>query len=73
MLVIGGSGLLAQADAREQLRRCVDNEVEALTQLSNARAAVGNLRRYEKDTLLNMANAEAVAKYRKEWDEAEAK
>ncbi|MGT3135633.1 hypothetical protein, partial [Klebsiella pneumoniae] len=32
-----------------------------------------NLRRYEKDTLLNMANAEAVAKYRKEWDEAEAK
>ncbi|MEE8615645.1 MAG: methyl-accepting chemotaxis protein [Roseateles sp.] len=73
MLLIGGSGLLAQADAREQLRRFVDNDVEALTQLSNARAAVGNLRRYEKDTLLNLANAEAVAKYRKEWDEAEAK
>jgi methyl-accepting chemotaxis protein len=73
MLLIGGSGLLAQSDAREQLKRFVDNDVEALTQLSNARAAVGNLRRYEKDTLINMADTQAVAKYRKDWDEAEAK
>ncbi|CAM3814172.1 methyl-accepting chemotaxis protein [Roseateles saccharophilus] len=73
MLLIGGSGLLAQSDAREQLKRFVDNDVEALAQLSNARAAVGNLRRYEKDTLINMADAQTVAKYRKDWEEAEAK
>jgi len=72
MLLIGGSGLLAQSDASGQLRRFVDNDVEAQAQLSNARAAVGNLRRYEKDTLINMADAQAVAKYRKDWDEAEA-
>lgn len=73
MLLIGGSGLLDQSDAREQLRRFVDNDVQALAQLSNARAAVGNLRRYEKDTLINMADAQTVAKYRRDWDEAEAK
>ena len=73
MLLIGGSGLLAQSDARDQLKRFVDNDVDALAQLSNARAAVGNLRRYEKDTLINMADATAVARYRKEWDESEQK
>ena len=73
MLLIGGSGLLAQSDASAQLKRFVDNDVEAQAQLSNARAAVGNLRRYEKDTLINMADSAAVAKYRKEWDEAEQK
>ncbi|MGM9484286.1 methyl-accepting chemotaxis protein [Roseateles sp. NT4] len=73
MLLIGGSGLLAQSDASAQLKRFVDNDVEAQAQLSNARAAVGNLRRYEKDTLINMTDAAAVGKYRKEWDDTEVK
>jgi len=73
MLLVGASGLLAQADARAQLKQFVDNDVEALAQLSHARAAVGNLRRYEKDTLINMADAKAVSRYRDDWNGAEQK
>lgn len=73
MMLIGGSGLMAQSDARAQLKHFVDNDVDALAQLSNARAAVGNLRRYEKDTLINMADPGAVARYRKDWDEGDRK
>jgi methyl-accepting chemotaxis protein len=69
MLIIGGSGLLSLAKARANFAHYVDNDVESLTQLANVRAGVGNLRRYEKDTLLNLANSQRVASYRTEWSE----
>jgi methyl-accepting chemotaxis protein len=67
MLLIGGAGLWTQGRARANLEHFVSHEVEALSQLGSARAGVGNLRRYEKDTLINLADAKAVDKYRKDW------
>ncbi len=69
IVVLGLWGLWAQTQARDGMKHFVDNDVEALTQLSTMRAGVGNLRRYEKDTLINLADAAAIEKYRKEWSE----
>eukprot|EP01137_Pigoraptor_chileana_P017879 Opistho-2@76549 len=67
MLIIGGDGLWSLAQARGKFTHYVDNDVESLTQLANIRAGVGNLRRYEKDLLINLADAKAVEKYRSDW------
>ncbi|WP_077037815.1 methyl-accepting chemotaxis protein [Pelomonas sp. KK5] len=73
MLVIGGYGLMSLARAKANLTHYVDNDVESLTQLAGVRAGVGNLRRYEKDTLINLADAKAVEKYRADWTETYGK
>ncbi|PZP34374.1 MAG: hypothetical protein DI603_05295 [Roseateles depolymerans] len=67
MLVIGGHGLWSLAEFKARFGHYVANDVESLTQLANIRAGVGNLRRYEKDLLINLADAAAVQRYRKEW------
>jgi methyl-accepting chemotaxis protein len=67
MLVVGLQGLRSLSQAREDFVHYVDNDVESLTQLAGIRAGVGNLRRYEKDLLINLADAKAVERYRKEW------
>ncbi|RQO63022.1 hypothetical protein DBR47_00135 [Paucibacter sp. KBW04] len=67
MLLIGGYGLLSQRHSREDFSHYVDNDVEALTQLANVRAGVGNLRRYEKDLLINLGDPKATAKYHADW------
>ena len=69
MLVIGGDGLLSLVRAKENLSHYVDNDVESLTQLASVRAGVGNLRRFEKDTLINLADAKMVEKYRADWSD----
>ncbi|MFG6468818.1 methyl-accepting chemotaxis protein [Roseateles sp. BYS87W] len=69
MLVVGVQGLLSLSSSKAAFVHYVDNDVEALAHLAGVRAGVGNLRRYEKDSLINLADAKAVAKYRKEWDE----
>ena len=67
MLVIGGDGLYSLAQARAQFTHYVDNEVRATSHLADIRAGVGNLRRYEKDLLINLADAKAVERYRGDW------
>jgi len=67
MLVVGLQGLRSLSQARADFAQYVDNDVESLTQLAGVRAGVGNLRRYEKDLLINLADAKAVERYRKEW------
>ncbi|MET0518152.1 MAG: methyl-accepting chemotaxis protein [Burkholderiaceae bacterium] len=69
MLLIGGDGLWSLAQSRAQFSHYVDNDVESLTQLADIRAGVGNLRRYEKDTLINLADAQAAERYRGEWSQ----
>jgi len=68
MLIIGGNGLWSLAQARANFVHYVDNDVESLTQLAGIRAGVGNLRRYEKDLLINLSDAKAVEKYRGDWN-----
>ena len=67
MLIIGVQGLRSLSQAREDFVHYADNDVESLTQLAGIRAGVGNLRRYEKDLLINLADPKAVERYRKEW------
>ena len=67
MLVVGVQGLRSLAQSRAEFSHFIANDVEALTQLAGIRAGVGNLRRYEKDLLINLADAKAVERYRKEW------
>ena len=67
MAVVGLQGLRSLAQAKEELVHYVDNDVESLSQLAGVRAGVGNLRRYEKDLLINLADAKAVERYRKDW------
>ena len=69
MVIIGGDGLWSLSRSRDTFVHFVNNDVESLAQLAGVRAGVGNLRRYEKDTLINMAEAKAVEKYRGEWSE----
>jgi methyl-accepting chemotaxis protein len=69
MLVVGVQGLRSLSQARADFAHYVDNDVESLTQLAGVRAGVGNLRRYEKDLLINLADAKAVERYRKDWSD----
>jgi methyl-accepting chemotaxis protein len=69
MLVVGLQGLRSLAQSKAEFVHYVDNDVESLAQLAGVRAGVGNLRRYEKDLLINLADAKAVERYRKDWNE----
>jgi len=69
MLVVGLQGLYSLSQSKAEFVHYVDNDVESLTQLAGIRAGVGNLRRYEKDLLINLADAKAVERYRKDWNE----
>ena len=69
MLVVGLQGLRSLAQSKAEFVHYVGNDVESLTQLAGVRAGVGNLRRYEKDLLINLADAKAVERYRKDWNE----
>ena len=73
MGVVGIQGLRSLAQSKAEFVHYVDNDVAALTQLAGVRAGVGNLRRYEKDLLINLADAKAVERYRKDWTETFAK
>ncbi len=68
MLIVGLQGLFSLSQAREEFVHYVDNDVESLTQLAGVRAGVGNLRRYEKDLLINLADPKAIERYRKDWE-----
>jgi len=69
MLVVGLQGLRSLAQSKAEFVHYVENDVESLTQLAGVRAGVGNLRRYEKDLLINLADGKAVERYRKDWNE----
>jgi len=68
MVLIGVGGLRSLSKVQTQFSHYVDNDVEALTQLAGIRAGIGNLRRFEKDLLINLTDTEAVDKYRAEWN-----
>jgi len=65
MALVGAGGLYALSESKRSFEHFVDNDNESIVQLSRIRAGVGNLRRYEKDMLINIADAKAVSKYEK--------
>ena len=73
LIIIGGDGLWSLHKAQVNFEHFAENDMEALKQLSHVRAGVGNLRRYEKDLLINLADAKLVERYKKDWDGTYAK
>jgi methyl-accepting chemotaxis protein len=68
MLVMGLRGLQLLGQAGDLVHHYSESHVPALVEVGKVRAGVGNLRRYEKDVLINLADAAAVDKYQKEWE-----
>ncbi|ALV08261.1 methyl-accepting chemotaxis protein [Roseateles depolymerans] len=70
LLIIGGDGLWAMAKTKKDFEHYVGNDVESLAQLADVRAGVGNLRRFEKDMIINMGEQGAVKRYHQDWQKA---
>ncbi len=66
------SGVLTALHDVERRRQAalVDRAMVSADALLKAQAALGNTRRFEKDLFLNIANAEAVARYQKQWTQS---
>jgi len=70
IVCIGGFCLYSQRAFSQQFSRYAANDVESLAQIAHLRAGVGNLRRFEKDMLINIGDAEAFGKYIASWKKA---
>ena len=62
-----GHGLLGLLAARDVAIGVIDHELAGIKRLGQARASVGNLRRYEKDMFLNMSDEKAFDGYLQRW------
>ena len=67
LAAIAVNGLLSLYQAEQTATELMDQELAAVQRLGEARASVGNMRRYEKDMFLNMGDENAVEDYLKRW------
>ncbi|MCV2369981.1 methyl-accepting chemotaxis protein [Roseateles oligotrophus] len=70
MLMLGtvaGAGLYSLNQARASFVHFAEDDAAALNIVSGVRASVGNLRRFEKDMVINLADEKAIEKYREDW------
>jgi len=67
---LGGMALLGYLSVRAESGRAlafIENDFAMVHGLGELRASLANARRFEKDMFLNVADAAAVARYRKQW------
>ena len=69
MLAVAAVGTRFSARQLDAMSQAVDVDMKFALHVLEARAALGNLRRYEKDMLLNLASHEKAAAYMKLWRE----
>lgn len=67
ILGVAGAGWYSLDHAVQTSQALVENEVKAVRSLGGIRASIGNMRRYEKDLFLNLADEEVLAKYAQSW------
>jgi methyl-accepting chemotaxis protein len=67
MASVTAGGVFAVQRAGSVSLSVMDHELETIKHLGQARAAVGNMRRFEKDLFLNMGDEGATAAYLKKW------
>ncbi|MDT8999369.1 methyl-accepting chemotaxis protein [Paucibacter sp. APW11] len=70
LLAVGGVGLTGMSSMRSQTQRFVDVASTEASQITRLAQQMGNLRRYEKDLLLNMGQADASRAARQNWDKS---
>jgi methyl-accepting chemotaxis protein len=70
LAMVGGCGLWGLSQVAAANQHFVANVHQDLEDLSLLRVAMGDLRRYEKDLILNTSDAAAVASYQTKWKEA---
>ncbi len=70
LLLVGGVGLTGMSSLRAQVKQFAEMSVAEANNLSRLIGAMGDLRRYEKDMVISVGNADEVRSHRKRWDEA---
>ncbi|MDQ7746669.1 methyl-accepting chemotaxis protein [Hydrogenophaga pseudoflava] len=67
ILGVAGAGWYSLNHAVQTSQALVESEVTAVRSLGGIRASIGNMRRYEKDLFLNLADEAVLAKYEQSW------
>ncbi len=67
MAMLGAYGLFSLSEVRHTFDHFVDNNTKSLVHLAHVRAGAGNLRRFEKDMLINLSDAKVVETYQRDW------
>ncbi|GAA5784980.1 methyl-accepting chemotaxis protein [Chitiniphilus shinanonensis] len=70
LVATGAQGLFGISHLHREINRLLKGDLAFNTQIVQTRNAVGDLRRFEKDTILNFQSAEHLADYRGKWEAA---
>jgi len=70
LVIVGGVGLYGMNSLRGQSKQFAEKSVGDAHHMTLLIEAMGNLRRYEKDMVINHAQADQVKTYHQKWDEA---
>ncbi|MFN7856011.1 MAG: methyl-accepting chemotaxis protein [Acidovorax sp.] len=70
LVVIGGMGYLALDRTRDTLDTLFSQRVQTLTDVAELRTTLGDMRRTEKDIIINFNNSVEVALLRESWGKA---
>jgi methyl-accepting chemotaxis protein len=71
MIAVAVTGYLGMRSINQEIDRDLDSDAVIAQHAGRARANILGLRRFEKDTILNVASAEKVDEYFKKWQEEE--
>jgi methyl-accepting chemotaxis protein len=69
-LLLAGSGWFGIHKQAVMMETAIDRDVAFLRSITSIRARVQMLRRYEKDSLLNITDLVKVKEYRQKWDDS---
>ena len=67
LVVLGGMGYVALDRTRDTVQDLFAHRVQTLTDMSDLRTTLGDLRRIEKDIIINFNNSVEVASMRERW------
>lgn len=71
-IMVGAIGLISVSSLYNEVERSIAMDVALYSQTSEIRYQLGNLRRYEKDSILSQGDAKKVNEYKAKWEKANA-